>query len=343
MDKIEATILGGSGFSGAELIKLLAGHPFARLAAATSTTYEGRAVSDLYPGLDGLTELVFTKPDLEAAAAADLVFLALPHGQAHKLVPELRAAGPAKIIDLSGDFRLPADDYKKWYGQSHASPELLGEAVYGLTELNREAIAKASLIANPGCFPTGVILAGAPLFAGDLVKGDIIANCLTGVSGAGRAGTAATHFCRIDESAAAYKTGGAHQHTPEMEQALGPDARVSFTPILSPVSRGIYSIVTAELKSPATVSDLENRFADFYRNDHFVRILGPGKVPEMKATAGSNFCHIGLAVDKRLGRVTIVSAIDNLVKGASGQAVQNMNLMFGLEETAGLKTAGLYP
>ena len=343
METIKAIIIGGSGFSGAELVKLLAGHPFARLSAATSTTYEGRTVADLYPNLHGLADLAFTKLNVEAAAGADVVFLALPHGEAHKLVPELRDAGAAKIIDLSGDFRLPAETYEKWYGQQHAAPGLLGEAVYGLTELNREAIAGASLIANPGCFPTGVVLAAAPLFAAGLVEEDITANCLTGVSGAGRVTTDAVHFCRADENVVAYKVGGAHQHTPEMEQALGPAARVSFTPVLSPVSRGIYSLITAKPKTAAAVGKLQDLFANFYRNDHFVRVLGPGKFPEMKATAGSNYCHIGLAVDERLGRITVVSAIDNLVKGAAGQAVQNMNIMFGCEETAGLKTAGLYP
>ena len=343
METIEAIIIGGSGFGGAELIKLLAGHPFARVSAATSTTYEGRAVSDLYPNLHGLTELTFTKLDVGAAAGADVVFLALPHGQAHKLVPELQGAGGAKIIDLSGDFRLPAEIYEKWYGQPHAAPGLLDKAVYGLTELNREAVAGTSLIANPGCFPTAVVLAAAPLFSAKLVEEDITANCLTGVSGAGRVPTDATHFCRIDENATAYKLGGVHQHTPEMEQALGPNARVSFTPILSPISRGIYSIVTAKPKTAVSVSELQDLFVDFYRDDHFIRVLEPGKVPQMKATAGSNYCHIGLAVDERLGRITIVSAIDNLVKGAAGQAVQNMNIMFGCEETAGLMAAGLYP
>ncbi len=354
METIKTIVIGASGFSGVELVKLLSGHPSANILAATSTSLAGQAITDIYPHLHGATELAFSELDIGEAGGADVVFLALPHGQAHRLVPQLVAAGGAKIIDLSGDFRLTAGAYAKWYGQEHEAPELLDQATYGLSELNREAISQASIIANPGCFPTGVVLGAAPLVSAGLIAGDLTANCLTGASGAGRTASAATHYCRVDENAAAYKVGGVHQHIPEMEQALAAVAnssavnssrpiKVAFTPVLAPMSRGIYSIISATPTETVDLQQLRSLYTNFYQNDHFIRLLDPGDNPESKATAGSNYCHIGLAFDERLGRITVISSIDNLVKGAAGQAVQNMNIIFGLEETAGLTGAGIYP
>lgn len=347
---IETTVIGASGYSGVELVKLLAGHPSAHIKAITSGTFAGRPITDLYPNLLGTCSLAFSDLDVDEAAKSDVVFLALPHGQSMKIANTLKNAGAPKIIDLSGDFRLPADSYEHWYERPHTAPNLLDEAVYGLTELNRDEISEATLVANPGCFPTGIGLAAAPLIAAGAIDTTITANCLTGVSGAGRATAEATHFCRADENATAYKIGGIHQHTPEIENILSAitatedaTAHVSFTPVLAPISRGIYSILTASLLDNLDEETLATICADFYENSPFVHILAPGVSPQLKMVAGSNHCHVGVAVDKRLNKVSILSAIDNLVKGAAGQAVQNMNIMCGLDETAGLTAPGLFP
>jgi N-acetyl-gamma-glutamyl-phosphate reductase len=340
--KINATIIGASGYSGAELVKILTGHGGVHVMAITSTSLVGKPITDLYPNLLGTSDLVFSELNIDDAAAGDVVFLALPHGQAMEIAPRLLEAGSAKVIDLSGDFRLPADVYEEWYKKAHSAPSLANKAVYGLSEINRDAIASADIVANPGCFPTGVALAAAPLAAAGIIEPAITANCLTGVSGAGRTATEATHFCRADENAAAYKIGGVHQHIPEMEQTLG-GIQVAFTPVLAPFSRGIYSVLTASAQTGLTGESLTALYQDYYQGSPFVQILPPGQSPQVKAVAGSNYCHIGLAFDPRLNKVTMISAIDNLVKGAAGQAVQNMNIMFGFDETAGLSMPGLYP
>lgn len=349
---MKATIIGASGYSGSELVKLLTGHSDVLISSITSTRLAGQPITALYPNLLGATDLKFEELDAAKAAASDVVFLALPHGRAMEIVPKLKGAGGAKIIDLSGDLRLPGDVYEAWYKKPHSAPELADEAVYGLSEINGAAIANAGLIANPGCFPTGMTLAVAPLIAAGAIDSTITATALTGISGAGRGACEANNFCLADENIAAYKTGGAHQHIPEMEAALGAiaapgetaaDIRVSFTPVLAPISRGIYSIVTAVPAIDADEAAFLDIFRDYYRSAPFVHILEAGATPRVKAVAGSNYCHIGLALDARLNRLTVFSAIDNLVKGAAGQAVQNMNIMFGLDETTGLKAAGLYP
>jgi N-acetyl-gamma-glutamyl-phosphate reductase len=343
---IKAAIIGASGYSGAELVRILAAHPSVEVSAITSTSRQGEPLSALYPNLTGLVDLEFSaySPSL---ADNDVVFLALPHGNAMDLVPELRKAGPAKLIDLSGDFRLPADVYEQWYKRPHSSPEMIGAAAYGLSELNRELIAQADLVANPGCFPTGILLAVAPLLTDGLIGGTLVANCLTGVSGAGRALSEASQFCRADENAAAYKAGGVHQHVPEIEAAFalcGPvDVKLSFTPILAPFSRGIYVTAGAALAAQRSLEEIHETYVNFYAGRKFVKVLPPGRFAEVKATAGSNFCHVSLAVDPRSGWITAMSSIDNLVKGAAGQAIQNMNILFGLDEGAGLTQPGLYP
>lgn len=344
---IKAAVIGASGYSGGELVKLLAGHPHVELSAITSVSQVGRPITELYPNLLGLVDMVFTAYSPMLATDNDIVFMALPHGEAMKLAPELMNAGRAKLIDISGDFRLPPDIYETWYKQTHMAPELAGEAVYGLSELNKEAITQARLVANPGCYPTGVILAIAPLLKTGQAGGTVIANCLSGVSGAGRALSEIAHFCRADENVAAYKVGGVHQHIPEIEAMMGklaaPRPGLVFTPQLGPFARGIYTVATVPASKAVKVDEVHDMYEKFYAGKPFIKMLAPGSWPQVKAVAGSNYCHLGVAVDERAGHIITISAIDNLVKGAAGQAIQNMNLMFGFDETTGLTQAGLYP
>lgn len=339
-------IVGASGYTGLELVRLLTGHPDVNLAFITSTSYINRRLSEVYPNMTRVSDLIFSGYNPEQTADVDVVFVALPHGRSMAVVAELFPLD-VKIIDLSGDCRLPADLYQQWYKQEHVAPRLLEEAVYGLTEFNRAKIADAKLVSNPGCYPTGVVLATAPLIAEKLIEPSLTANCLSGVSGAGRLAGEAAHYCQIDENVSVYKVGGVHQHIPEMELTLekitGKAAKVTFTPHLAPFSRGIFSTICAPIKSGVDVDNLISALAEYYQNEPFVHILPKGQFPQIKSVAGSNFCHIGAAVDERTGQAIIISAIDNLGKGAAGQAVQNMNVMMGLEETRGLLGAGLYP
>lgn len=345
---MKVAIVGGSGYTGAELIRLLNGHPEAEITTVTSETYEGKKVSDVYPMLTGAVELAFIKYSPKATAGADVVFVALPHGEAMKAIPDLVKEGSA-VIDLSGDFRLEdAALYEQWYGLKHVAPSLLDQAVYGLTELNREQISGAKLISNPGCYPTASILGLAPLLnAGLVFAQDIIIDAQSGVSGAGRKANETTHFCAADENITAYKAGGAHQHIPEMElymgKVAGEEVRISFTPHLAPLSRGIYATIYADLKEDANTDSMLQLYKDFYQDSYFVKVMEAGSYPQLKAVQGSNYCHIGAVVDERCGRVVVTSAIDNLVKGASGQAIQNMNVALGLPEETGLTMLGLYP
>ncbi len=344
---INAAIIGASGYSGAEVFKILLNHPEVRVTAITSTTLQGQPIDELYHNLDGLTDMVFTAYSPSLSASNDVIFLALPHGQAMSLVPELMAAGQAKIIDLSGDFRLEQQEYEDWYNQAHASPELINTAVYGLSELNENAIADARLVANPGCFPTGIVLGLAPLLAAKIAVGPVIATCLSGTSGAGRAPSALTNFCRIENNVIAYKVGGVHQHIPEIEMTLTKLAQdpvnVIFTPLLGPFARGISSNITLPLTQDLDDEKIRDIYRNFFANKPFIKILDSGVVPEVKSVSGSNYCHVGFEVDKRTNQIIVMSAIDNLVKGAAGQAIQNMNLMFKIDEATGLTQAGLYP
>jgi N-acetyl-gamma-glutamyl-phosphate reductase len=345
---IKALIIGASGYTGAELLRLLSGHSEGVVVAATSETYAGQKSSELYPHLSGQADIGFVKLSEAADVEADIIFTALPHGQSMKVVGEMFDAGK-KVIDLSGDFRLEsAEVYSAWYKQPHSRPELLKQAIYGLPELNKGAIGRAELVSNPGCYPTSVILGLLPVLENNLIGADdIIVNSLSGISGAGRAGNDLTHYCARSDSVLAYKTGGSHQHIPEMERYLGAAAgaplTISFTPHLGPFSRGIYSTIYAAIPEPVSLDSIFRQYAERYAACPFVKIMPAGEMPELKAVAGSNYCHIGLAVDERAGRLIIVSAIDNLVKGASGQAIQNMNIMFGLPETTGLEQGALWP
>jgi N-acetyl-gamma-glutamyl-phosphate reductase len=345
---LKVGIIGGSGFTGAELMRLAVNHPEIEIGYVTANQYAGTRVDMLYPSLTGIIDKEFESYDLEKAKKNDILFLALPHGKAMEVAPELLQAG-CKVIDLSGDFRLDdADTYEAWYKTPHTNHELLGKAVYGLPELYSEQIKKASFVSNPGCYVTAAILALAPLLKSkDISTKGIVINSLSGVSGAGRDAKPETHFCKVDENLVAYKVGGTHQHIPEIEQYLtdvaGEDITISFTPHLMPISRGILTTAYADLATQASVNDLIDVFEGFYEGKPFVKVLSNGIMPQTKSVLGSNYCHIGIAVDGRTGKVIIISVIDNLVKGASGQAIHNMNLMMGFPEETGLKGCGLWP
>ncbi len=337
---INVAIHGASGYTGFELIRLLLKHPEANLVTLTSRKFAGVPISEVFPALRGQCSLVCEDfSESELGEKADLVFAALPHQASMNAVPDLLNAG-AKVVDLSADFRFRDEKvYSEWY-QPHTAPELLNKAVYGLPELYRDQIKDARLVGNPGCYPTSVVLAMAPLVKEGVVDPDsIIADSKSGVSGAGRGLSLATHFCEVNEGFKAYKV-GQHRHTPEMEQELsalaGKPIRISFTPHLVPMTRGILSTVYANLADNVTSEAVSEIFNSFYGNAPFVRVLGEGVFPNTLYVRGTNYCDIGWKIDRRVNRIVVVSAIDNLTRGASGQAICNMNLMFGLDETTGL-------
>ena len=344
---LRVAIAGASGYTGFELVRLLSLHPFARLTAITSRTQKGQRLDDYYPALRRHCDLVFEDPDPEQLAAkADLVFTALPHQAAMDLVPGLLSRG-VKVVDLSADYRFrdPAV-YRQWYGE-HKTPELLAETVYGLPEIHGERIRGARLVANPGCYPTSVILGAAPLIANGLIDaGTIIADSKSGVSGAGRGPSLALHFCEVNDGFRAYKV-TEHRHMPEIEQELsglaGSPVVISFTPHLVPMSRGILSTVYANLREGVTAERIDAAYGEFYREAFFVRLAGRKELPSTLQVRGSNYCDIGWRIDVRTGRIIVVSVIDNLTRGASGQAVCNMNLMSGFPEGTGIDSAPWQP
>lgn len=342
---IKASIVGASGYSGAEILRLLANHKEVEIVVATSNKHAKKHVSDVYPNLTVDIEYIPYNSD-EIKIKSDVIFTALPHGISAGLVKDLYT-GENKIIDISADFRLNNKvDYQKWYKLDHPAEALLSEAVYGLPEINKDKIKSANLVANPGCYPTSVILALAPMLKYQMAE-NIVINSLSGVSGAGAAANEATRFGTCHDNVTAYKVGGVHQHIGEIEQELklinGSEVKVNFTPHLIPLSRGIYTTVVCDLKKDYTAKHLLNHFESFYQDDYFVNILKEGSYPELKAVVGSNFCQIGIEVNEEKNKAFIMCVIDNLVKGAAGQAVQNMNLMFGLEEWQSLESYGLYP
>ena len=337
---IKVAIHGASGYTGFELIRLLLKHPEVELVTLTSRKFAGIPISEVFPALRGVCSLVCEDfSENEVGKKADLVFAALPHQASMNAVPSLLNSG-AKVIDLSADFRFRDEKiYSEWY-QHHSAPELLNEAVYGLPEIYRDKIKKARLVGNPGCYPTSVILAMAPLVKAGIVELEsIIADSKSGVSGAGRGLSLTTHFCEVNEGFKAYKV-AEHRHTPEMEQELsalaGKPIKISFTPHLVPMTRGILSTVYANLNPGVSAYTVTDVFKEFYEDAPFVRVLGDGVLPNTLYVRGTNFCDIGWKIDNRVNRIVVVSAIDNLTRGASGQAVCNMNLMFGLDETTGL-------
>ena len=340
-------IVGAGGYTGVELLRLLCLHPHVELTCLTSLEEVGAPVSGVFPSLPKRIALKLETLDLDRViAASDIVFTALPHKAAMAVVPPLLAAGK-KVIDLSADFRLrDVGVYEQWY-QRHTCPELIPEAVYGLPELYRERIRGARLIANPGCYPTSAILALAPLLRNGLIDLEtVIIDSKSGATGAGRAVRLGSLFCEVNEGFKAYGV-GSHRHTPEIEQVLGDLAgsavTVSFTPHLLPISRGILSTSYAKLRKPVGGAELSELFQEFYRGEPFVRVCPAGELPNVAMVKGSNYCDLGVVSDPRTGRAIVVSAIDNLVKGASGQAIQNMNIMAGFEEGLGLQVVPLFP
>uniref|UniRef100_A0A7C5AKW4 N-acetyl-gamma-glutamyl-phosphate reductase n=1 Tax=Desulfobacca acetoxidans TaxID=60893 RepID=A0A7C5AKW4_9BACT len=345
--RVKVAVFGASGYTGLELLRLLARHPGVELTAVTSREYQGRPVDQVFPALARLVDLAFVSPDPKTVAAqAEAVFLAVPHQTAMSLVPELLQRG-SRVVDLSADFRFrDRKVYEAWY-QPHTAPELLKEAVYGLPELHREHLPTARLVANPGCYPTCVILGLAPLVKAGLIYPDsIIADCKSGVSGAGRGASLATSYCEVNDSLRPYKV-AEHRHTPEMEQELsllaGQPVKVTFTPHLAPMNRGILGTLYAQLVRSLSEQDLFTLYQEFYRDQPFVRLMPPGTWPSTQQVRGSNYCDLGFKVDRARGRVIIISAIDNLTRGASGLAVHNFNLMMGLPETSGLEAVPLAP
>ena len=340
-------IVGASGYTGVELARLLIAHPDANITCLTSRQYTGVPFSEVFPSMRGALDLVCDPVDISLICEkADLIFTALPHKTAMEVVPQFLDAGK-KVVDLSADYRLhDAQVYSSWY-QEHTSPYLLGEAVYGLPELYRDKIKGARLVANPGCYPTSVALALAPLIRQNLIDVDtLIIDSKSGTSGAGRVAKEGSLYCEVNESFKAYGV-ASHRHTPEIEQTLsglsGQKVTVSFTPHLLPVNRGILSTCYASLTQSITTEAVQSLLQDAYADEPFVRVLPVGKLPDVGFVRGSNYCDIGVVCDERTGRVIVVSAIDNLVKGAAGQAVQNMNILFGLDETTGLRQVGLFP
>lgn len=345
---LKAAVVGASGYTGVELIRILHNHPEVAVTTVTSEQSAGRRLSDVFPSLCARYDNALEPLDPEKIAQkVDIIFTALPHKAAMAVVPTFLAAGKI-VIDLSADFRLhdPAV-YAEWY-EPHSSPELLCEAVYGLPELRRETIAGARLIANPGCYPTSIILGLMPLLKAGLIDtASIIADSKSGVSGAGRGAKVDSLYCEVNEGFKAYGVGGAHRHIPEIEQELsllaGVKTVISFTPHLVPMDRGILSTVYSLPLNEISPADLHALYEEQYDGEAFVRVMAQGQFPSTAFVRGSNFCDIGVTVDQRSGRIIVVSAIDNLVKGAAGQAVQNMNLVCDFPETMGLELIPLFP
>jgi len=343
---IRAGIVGGTGYTGVELLRILALHAEVEVAVVTSRADAGLRVDALYPSLRGYIDVVFSSPDIEALAQCDVVFFATPNGTAMLMAEQLLARG-IKVIDLSADFRLKdAQEWSRWYGMEHACPDLIAEAVYGLPEVNREVIKQAKLIACPGCYPTAVQLGFLPLIENGLIDvNHLIADVKSGVSGAGRKAELATLMSETGESFKAYAVSG-HRHLPEITQGLAISAKqpvgLTFVPHLTPMIRGIHATLYGQL-SGAGLGDIQVLYEQRYFNEVFVDVLPQGSHPDTRNVRGSNNCQISIHQPQGQQMIVVLSVIDNLVKGAAGQAVQNMNLMFGLKEDAGLKIVALYP
>jgi N-acetyl-gamma-glutamyl-phosphate reductase len=368
----KVAIVGATGYTGQELVRLLLQHDQVEIKALTSQSYVGSKFSNVYPNAARFTDLLCSEGDIEKLSTeVDVIFVALPHGHAAKAITK-KVLDNCRVIDLGADFRLKnPEDYKTWYQLEHANPALLGGAVYGLPELNRADIATARLIANPGCYATCSILTIAPLLHSNLIdETSIIIDAKSGVTGAGRSLTLGVHFDEVNESLKAYKV-ASHRHTPEIEQALQAVAThpitLTFTPHLIPMNRGILVTAYANLKSGVKISDVNAAYKARYGNEYFIRLyndandndlsnagVSGGKssegksneaytLPETRWVKGSNFCDIGVTIDERNNRLIAIGAIDNLVKGAAGQAIQNMNVLFGFDECTGLKQMPIFP
>ncbi len=346
---IKVGIIGATGYTGIELLRLLHFHPQARVTRITSTSQQGEEISRVHPQFKKIYNLQLDELDLEKLAEeTDVIFSALPHGLALEKVPELTRM-EKKVIDLSSDFRLKnPKDYPFWYGFEHPCPDYLEQSVYGLPEIYRENIKEAALIANPGCYPTSILLGLKPLIQENLIDSStVICDSKSGVSGAGRGAKLPFHFPECTENFKAYRV-GSHQHTPEIEQELrylsgDPNLILTFTPHLVPMVRGILSTIYAVIKNGVEKEGISEAYRKAYEKEAFIRLVEEPDLPETKFVYGTNFCDIGFRVDERTGRVIVVTAIDNLVKGAAGQAVQNMNILFGWPEETGLLHPVVYP
>lgn len=341
---INVGVVGGTGYTGIALLRILVKHPDVKLSLVTSRADAGTPVADVYPALRGHTDICFSMPELESLSACDLVFFATPNGIAMKMVPDLLQSG-VKVIDLAADFRIKSiDTWERWYGMSHACPELVEEAVYGLPEINREAIKSARLVANPGCYPTATSLGFLPLIESGAIAADsLIADCKSGTSGAGREAKVTSLFAEVSDSFKAYGVPG-HRHLPEIKQTLshagGKEVDLTFVPHLLPTLRGIHATLYADLTDDV---DLQALYAERFAGEAFVDILPAGAHPDTRSVRGTNTCRIAVHQPQQGRRVVILSVIDNLEKGAAGQAVQNMNIMFGFKETTGLDLVALIP
>ncbi len=345
---IKVAVAGATGYTGSELLRILLNHPKVEIVRITSEQSAGAALAGVFPQFKGLLELTYEPLDpVSVVQGVDIVFLALPHTESMKVTPRM-VESDVRVIDLSADFRLkqPAH-YRRWYHVEHPASALLATSVYGLPELHRQAVIGAKLLANPGCYPTAAILALAPLVQDRRIElTGVVIDAKSGVTGAGKTPQPHLHFPEANESLMAYRV-GAHQHTPEIEQELGllagTELYVNFTPHLIPMNRGVYCTAYAALREPASTAALLELYGVFYKAKPFIRVLPADVYPSTRHVRGTNYCDIGLKVDERTGRVIVLSAVDNLVKGAAGQAVQNMNLMMGLEEETGLRLPSLVP
>lgn len=346
---MNVAIVGATGYGGVELIRLLLNHPYATIKSIISTSQSGTELAEVYPHLSAIIKQELEPLDVEKMAKdVDIVFFATPAGVSKELIPQFVDRG-VRCIDVSGDFRLKdSEQYVQWYKKSPAEEKYLQQAVYGLSEFFAEEIKEATILANPGCYPTATLLGLMPLVQEGLIETDsIIIDGKSGVSGAGRGVSLGTHFCEVNENVKAYKL-GVHQHTPEIEQALervgkGEKIRVTFSTHLIPMTRGIMCTMYAQLKESKTTAEIIQFFEQFYSEHPFIRIRPEGIWPSTKEVYGSNYCDLGFMADPRTNRLTIVSVIDNVVKGAAGQAIQNLNLMNGWPVTTGLTFTPVYP
>jgi len=341
---IKAAVVGATGYAGAALLSILNQHPRVRIVGLTSRSYALSPISEIYPSFLGSLDLILAA-DMDDLPEADVYFFSLPAGESASLAEKALEKG-AVSIDLGSDFRLHSlKTYQSWYGE-HKAPHLLEKAVYGLPEVRKEEIKEAKIIANPGCYPTSVLLPLVPLLQNEVIEKEIIIDAKSGVSGAGRSLKAESLFVEVNENMNPYAVAH-HRHTPEIEQELswaaGKELKIVFTPHLVPLNRGILSTIYARPRRGFTAEDIKAVYYDFYKDAPFVRLLPPGAWPKTKWVVGTNNCWFNFTIDERTNNLIIASVIDNLIKGAAGQAVQNMNLVFGLKETTGLKLKALVP
>lgn len=340
---IKAGIIGATGYAGVELVRILLAHPKAEISAIGSVSYTGKKLGDIYPSMANLIDLPLAESQ-QVIEQSDVVFLSLPHGHSEEIAEAAFKQGK-KVVDLGADFRLiSSEEYTHWYGAGYKAPHLHENVPYGLPELFRDNIKNANLVANPGCYPTAAALGLAPLIKEIGTSCPIMIDAKSGVTGAGRTPTETTHFPQCNENIAPYKV-ASHRHTPEIEQSLnlvsGGQNLVAFVPHLVPLNRGILSTMYVKPDKTVTAESLYEIYADYYKNEEFIRLMEIGQATNLNQVTGSNYCDISLHFDKRTGYVMVVSAIDNMVKGAAGQAVQNMNIIFDIQENTGLKMAPL--